>query len=146
MRRRHRGELLHGVKHLGRHTLYAADAPAVHRLKADRRDLGGLPQAAGVGIGQLGETLPDGLGLVRHVQRMLPAVGADLDEAGALGRTDPFDPAARKLAFVGHVEQPILEARRADIGHEDFHEFLLPSLCAAAGFPGFGVQGLGFRV
>jgi hypothetical protein len=36
---------------------------------------------------------------------------ADVDKALAGLRTDPFDSAARKLALVGHVKQPVLKTR-----------------------------------
>ena len=59
--------------------------------------------------------------MIGHVRRQLAPLAADLDDAAAFRRADPFDAAARKLALVGHVEQPILEARRAQVGDEDLH-------------------------
>ena len=66
------------------------------------------------------QALPHGRGMVGHVRRQFASLRADLDEATAFAATDPFDAAARKLALVGHVEQPVLEARRAEIGTRTF--------------------------
>ena len=38
-----------------------------------------------------------------------------------IDRADPFDATARKLALAVHVEQSVLEARRTEVGYEDFH-------------------------
>jgi hypothetical protein len=45
----------------------------------------------------------------------------DLDKATAHSRTDAFNASARKLSFVGHVKEPILETGGTQIGNEDFH-------------------------
>ena len=54
-------------------------------------------QAADLGIGQLGQALAHRLRMVGHAQRLLLPLAADLDDAAALRRADPFDAAARKL-------------------------------------------------
>jgi hypothetical protein len=45
------------------------------------------------------------------------------DAHPCLTRSDPFDTASRehRLAAVGHVEQPELEARAAEVGDQDLH-------------------------
>ena len=73
-------------------------------------------------IGQLLQALPHRHRMIGHLRRQLLPLAADLDEAAAFRRADPFDAAARKLPLVGHIEQPILEARRAEVGDEDLHD------------------------
>ena len=114
--------LLHRRQHVGRHPLHAADASAVHRLEADRRHfagvLAGSRSRGSVSCSRHCRTATAWSGTLRR--QFLP-LAADLDEARAFRRADPLDAAARKLPLVGHVEQPILEARRAEVGDEDLH-------------------------
>src|SRR5436190_21497651 len=62
--------------------------------------------------------------MLRHLCFQLGLLSVDLDEARAFRRADSLHPAARKLPLIGHIEQPILEACRAEIGNEDFHGFV----------------------
>ncbi len=118
---RHVVHLFHGGQHLGSNPLHAADAPAMNRLEGNGRHLGGVLEAAGLPIGQLGEALVDRFGMVGHAERFLLPPAANLHHAPALGRADALDSSARKLHPGGHVVQPILETRRAEVGNEDFH-------------------------
>jgi hypothetical protein len=45
----------------------------------------------------------------------------DFDKATTYSSTDAFNASARKLSFVGHVKEPILETGGTQIGNEDFH-------------------------
>ena len=89
----------------------------MNRLEADRRNLAGLAQAAAGRVCELLQAQPHGRRVIGHARRPFRPLAADVGVGLALVGADPLNAAARKLAFVGHVEQPILEARRAQVGH-----------------------------
>jgi hypothetical protein len=78
-------------------------------------------QATLLRIGQLGEALPHRNRVVGNRNLQFLPTSLNLDKAGAFGRANALDTPARELSFVGHVEQPILETRRTEIGNQDFH-------------------------
>jgi hypothetical protein len=45
----------------------------------------------------------------------------DFDKARTDSTADAFNASARKLSFIGHVKEPILETGGTQIGNEDFH-------------------------
>ena len=73
-------------------------------------------------IGQLFEAFPHGNRMVGDVRGEFFSPTTDLDKTLALCRTNPFDPAARKLLLIGHVKQPILEAGRSEVCHQNLHD------------------------
>ena len=118
--RRHVAHLFHRRQHVGRHPLHAADPAAMHRLEPDgrhfRRRPSGSRSRGSVNCSRHRRTAAAWSGTRAASSRRMPPISTN---AAALRRTDPFDAAARKLPLVGHVEQPVLEARRAEVGHED---------------------------
>ena len=99
----------------------------MHRLERNGRHFRRRLQAAELRVGQLRKALPHRLGVIRHAQRFLLPVAADFDHARAFRRTDPFDSSARKLHASGHVEQPVLETCRAEVGNQNLHWWLVAS-------------------
>jgi hypothetical protein len=77
-----------------------------------------------IGIGQLGEALPDRFGMIGHAEHLFLMHGADIDHALTLRRSDPFDTAARKLRIAVHIEQTVFKTRRTKVGHKDLHGIL----------------------
>ena len=120
--RRDLAHLFHRRQHVGRHPLHAADAPAVHRLEADRRHFAGVLAgsrcAGSVSCSRHCRTATAWSGTGAFSSCRWPPIST---KQRAFGRADPLDAAARKLPLVGHVEQPILEAGRAEVGDEDLH-------------------------
>ena len=121
VRRRRRVHRIHRRQHVRRDAFDAAVPAAVYRLEPDGRHLRGICQTAALAVGQLIQAAPHGHGMVGHRRHELAARAGDLDIRTAFGRADPFGASARKLALVGHVVQPILEARRAQVGYQDLH-------------------------
>jgi hypothetical protein len=93
----------------------------MNSFEADRCNLAGIFQATGVGGRQLLQAFSHRDGVIGHGGRHLFAMAADFDEAWTGFGTDPFDPTPSELPLVGHIEQPILKARRSEIGYENLH-------------------------
>src|SRR5205085_9075733 len=88
----------------------------------DRRNLGGRFQATPGRVHQLIEADAHRGSVVGHVLRRFFTMAADFYEAGAAGLSDAVDDAPGQLRLLWKIEQTILEARRSQIGNEDFHE------------------------
>jgi len=124
------GHFFHGVEHLGGDPLHPVHPAPEHRLEADRRHLGGVLDAAGLRVGELGQALAHGLGMVGHADSLLDPLAADRGRAAALRRADPLDAAAGQLPLALHVDELVLEARRPQVRNEDLHGVLLPTFRA----------------
>jgi hypothetical protein len=88
----------------------------MNRLKPDGRQFGRIIQTLPFRIGQLFQTQPNRNGMIARLDRGFLTLTAGLDERARRGPADPFDAAARQHALVGHVEEPIFEARAAQVG------------------------------
>jgi hypothetical protein len=74
-------------------------------------------------VGQLGQALAHGFGMVGDAERLLVPLAADRDRRAALRGADPLDAAAGQRALAFHVDELVLEARRAEVRYEDLHGF-----------------------
>jgi hypothetical protein len=119
--RRHLAHRFHGLQHVGGRSLYAAVASAVHRLETDGGHFRSPLQTASLGVGQLLQAMANRHCVIRDMSGGLVPPACNLDKARTLGRADSLGAAPGQLTFVGHVEQAVLKARRAEIRHENFH-------------------------
>ena len=102
----------------------------MHRLEADRCHFVDAPERPAV-AGELLEGRPEGDGMIgdRHHRLDVLAAGAGIDPA--FGGSDPLHASARQLLLaadrgaIGEVVEPVLEARRAEVGNEDDHRSFL---------------------
>ena len=126
--RRDVAELLHPLQQRRVDAPHAGETPGEDRFEADRTNVGNISQTSAGRVRQPLDTPLQRRGVVGDGQACLGALSANRDRALAFRLTDAIDPAARELAFGRHVEQPKLEARRAQIGNQDLH--IHPSLLA----------------
>jgi hypothetical protein len=91
----------------------------MHGFEADGGDLLGVLEAAGGRVGELSKALANSRGMVGDLRLQFRSRHANLDEARAFRRADPFDTAARKLLLIGHVKQylELVEPRLATSFH-----------------------------
>ena len=122
--------LLHRRQHVGGDADDAAHSPAMHRLEADRRHFVDAPERAAV-AGELLEGRPEGNGVIGDRPHRLDVLAAGAGINPAFGGSDPLHASARQLLLtadrgaIGEVVEPVLEARRAEVGNEDDHRSFL---------------------
>ena len=102
----------------------------MHRLEADRRHFVDAPERAAV-AGELLEGRPEGNGVIGDRPHRLDVLAAGAGINPAFGGSDPLHASARQLLLtadrgaIGEVVEPVLEARRAEVGDEDDHRSFL---------------------
>jgi hypothetical protein len=115
------GEVFHRIEQFGRDPPDAAEVSCEDRLEPDGRHLRHRLDASVLGVGEPIEAEAHGRRVIGHVLRAFLPMRSDLDEAMALRLTDAIDPTPRELRLGRQIEQSVLEARRAEVGDENFH-------------------------